>query len=365
MSEPLKYMYNPQFFEELCPVLKEVIPQFEERLFVYAVFDTRWPDLELKQRTRHVTKALQKFLPGEYSKAVEMVVKIARLLGTKETGQRYPYIFLPDFIELYGLDHFQLSMKALEESTKLISAEFAIRPFLIRYPAETLSYMMKWSQHPEASVRRLSSEGCRPRLPWGMGIPLLKKDPAPILRILENLKTDPSESVRRSVANNLNDIAKDHPEIALRIARQWRGTNAATDWIIKHGCRTLLKKGDQSVLTLHGFNPKAKGVIANFKITNNVKIGEYMDFSFSFLNREKTPTLFRLEYAIEYITRSGKKSIKVFKITENTFVALQPTNFRKRQSFKDFTTRKHFPGRHRIRILSNGKELASKEFFVV
>lgn len=358
-------MYNPQFFEKLCPVLKEVIPQFEERQFIYSVFDTTWPDLELKQRTRHVTKALRKFLPKEYPKAVEMVVAISNLLRKKETEQRYPYIFLPDFIELYGLEHFHLSMNAIEESTKLISAEFAIRPFLLRYPIETLNYMMKWSEHPEASVRRLSSEGCRPRLPWGMGIPALKKDPSLILPILENLKADPSDSVRRSVANNLNDIAKDHPEVALRIAKKWQGRTTATDWVIKHGCRTLLKKGDQSILTLHGFNPKAKGVVDKFQVTSEIKIGDYLDFNFSFLNKEKKATLFRLEYAIEYLTRSGKKSLKVFKITENTFAVSEPVYFKKRQSFKDFTTRKHFKGKHCIRILSNGKELANEEFFVI
>jgi 3-methyladenine DNA glycosylase AlkC len=358
-------MYNPQFFEKLCPVLKEVIPQFEERQFVYNVFDTTWPELELKQRTRHVTKALRKFLPTDFSKAADMVVTISNLIREKQIEQRYPYIFLPDFIELYGLDHFQISMKAIEESTKLISAEFAIRPFLLRYPSETLNCMMKWSKHPDAAVRRLSSEGCRPRLPWGIGIPNLKKDPSLILPILENLKADPAESVRRSVANSLNDIAKDHPDVALRIAKKWQGRTAATDWVVKHGCRTLLKKGDQSILKLHGFNPRATAIIDKLQVSRYVGIGDYMDFSFSFINKEKHSTLFRLEYAIEYLTRSGKKSIKVFKITENTFASSQPVYFKKRQSFKDFTTRKHFKGKHRIRILSNGKELASKEFFVI
>lgn len=365
MSEPLKYMYNPQFFNELCPTLKEVIPHFDERKFIYSVFDTSWPDLELKQRTRQVTKALQDCLPKEFPKAVKMIVDISNLLRKKNRQQRYPYIFLPDYIELCGIDHFDLSMNALEESTQLISAEFAVRPFILRYPTETMQYMMKWSEHCQPSVRRLASEGCRPRLPWGIGIPALKKDPSSIIPILENLKEDASEDVRRSVANNLNDIAKDHPEIALKLAKKWRGKSEATDWIIKHGCRTLLKKGDQSVLRLHGFEPAAQGEIVDFEVTNKVAVGDYLNFSFAFVNREERSTRFRLEYAIDYITRSGKKSIKVFKITENIFSASEWIHFKRKQSFKDLTTRKHFEGKHRIRLLANGRELANAEFFVI
>ena len=295
MSEPLKYMYNPQFFERLCPVLKAVIPQFEERKFVHRVFDTTWPDLELKQRTRQVTNALHNFLPGDFPRAMEMVVSISHLLRkNKEHEHMYPFIFLPEYIELYGINHFELSMKAIEESTKLVSAEFAIRPFITRYPEETMKYMLSWSRHPEASVRRLSSEGCRPRLPWAMGLPDFKIDPSPILPILENLKADPSAYVRRSVANNLNDIAKDHPELALQIAKKWIGKNPATDWIVKHGCRTLLKRGNEAVLDLHGFNPHAKAGIRELHTTEKVLIGAHADFSFVFVNRENIQAVFDL-----------------------------------------------------------------------
>jgi 3-methyladenine DNA glycosylase AlkC len=364
MSEPLKFMYNVQFFERLVPVLKEVIPRFEERKFVYSVFDTEWADLELKQRTRQVTRALHRSLPSEYPKAVEMVIAISNLLRTTEKAQSYPFIFLPEYIELYGMDHFSLSMKAIEESTKLVSAEFAIRPYIIRYPKETMATMLSWSKHPEACVRRLASEGCRPRLPWAMGLPDFKKDPGPILPILENLKNDSSEYVRRSVANNLNDIAKDHPDLALQIAKKWKGVNANTDWIIKHGCRTLLKRGHRDVLNLHGFDPNAKASVKKFSLPRELPLGETLDFSFTFFSREKKSTRFRLEYAIDYITQSGKISRKIFKLTENTFEPFDSVEFRKRQSFKDLTTRKHFKGKHRLRILANGKELIGSEFLV-
>lgn len=365
MSEQLKYMYNPQFFETLCPVIKKVIPDFGERRFVYAVFDKVWPDLELKQRTRHVTKAFGACLPNDYPKAIEHVVYICKLLQEQNhTRSKYPFIFLPDYIEQYGLDHFDLSMRAIEESTKLISAEFAIRPFIEKYPAQTMAVMLKWSKHPHAAVRRLSSEGCRPRLPWGMGLPFLKKDPSPILPILENLKNDPSDSVRRSVANNLNDIAKDYPDIALQIAKEWKGISPETDWIIKHGCRTLLKRGHATALRLHGLNPKAKGQIKKLRITDKVVIGNDLNFEFEFASKEKTACVFRLDYMIEYVTRTGSISKKIFRITEDSFEPGKSILFKRKKSFADYSTRVHFKGIHRLRIMANGVELATTGFNV-
>jgi 3-methyladenine DNA glycosylase AlkC len=256
-------------------------------------------------------------------------------------------------------------MRAIEEVTKLVSAEFAIRPFIVRYPEKTMKQMLAWSTHENANVRRLASEGCRPRLPWAIGLPGFKKDPTLILPILENLKEDSSEYVRRSVANNLNDIAKDHPDLVLGIAKRWHGKNALTDWIIKHGCRTLLKKGHENALNLHGFKPNSKAKIKNFELPKKkIKIGEHLNFNFTFINLEKKPANFRLEYAIDYITASGKTSRKVFKLTENKFLPGKPIAIYKKQSFRDFTTRKHTKGKHNVMILANGKKLASAEFIL-
>lgn len=364
MSEPLKNMYNTQFFEQLCPVLKEVVHDFSERRFVYRIFDNVWPDLELKQRTRKVTLALAACLSSDYPKAIETVVAICQSLQKiKNRFPTYPLIFLPDYVELYGLDHFALSMEAIEESTKLVSAEFAIRPFIKRYPVETMEMMLKWSTHAHPAVRRLSSEGCRPRLPWGMGIPSLKNDPSPILPILENLKADPSDSVRRSVANNLNDIAKDHPDLALGLAVKWRGVNPETDWIIKHGCRTLLKRGHQAVLSLHGFNPGARKEVKDLVVPKEVRIGKSLTFQFVFINKEKQPAHYRIDYALDYLTRTGNTSRKVFRLSERAFGPGEEILFVRKKSFKDFTTRKHYKGTHRLQILANGIEVARREFF--
>jgi hypothetical protein len=198
-----------------------------------------------------------------------------------------------------------------------------------------------------------------------MGIPALKKIPDPILPILENLKTDPSEYVRRSVANNLNDIAKDHPELVLKIVKRWLGKHPDTDKIIKHGCRTLLKKGDEHALILHGFNSQSRAGVTTFSLSKKkIKIGDSLNFEFDFVNREKSATNFRLEYAIDYLTSTGKTSRKIFKITESNFLPGQPISLQRKQSFRNLTTRKHFKGRHLLTILANGKKVAAKEFMV-
>lgn len=224
--------------------------------------------------------------------------------------------------------------------------------------------MLRWSGHADASVRRLSSEGCRPRLPWAMGLPDFKKDPTPILPILENLKADPSEFVRRSVANNLNDIAKDHPEIVLELAKRWKGNSAGTDWILKHGCRTLLKQGKTEALIFHGFNPAVKANVKMLQWSKKVNIGGDLIFEFEFFSHEKLPSRFRVEYVIDYLTSTGKRSRKVFKLTENLSQPGARLRFTRKQSFKNFTTRKHYKGKHYLSIIVNGMELAKSEFLV-
>jgi 3-methyladenine DNA glycosylase AlkC len=364
MAEPLKNMYNPQFFELLCPYLQNFFPDFPCRRFIYQVFDKTWPELELKQRVRHITLALHEFLPKDFIEASDLLAKLSRKLledGMRE--QAFACIFIPDYIEVYGIDHPKQSLKALEEITQLVSAEFAIRPFIINHPEITMAKMKEWSTHSSASVRRLASEGCRPRLPWAPALPRFKKDPTEILPILESLKADKSEYVRRSVANNLNDIAKDHPHLVLQIARKWMGKNPNTNWIVKHACRTLLKKGNTKVLGLHGFDSASRAKVAALNLSRRkLKVGEDLFFDFTLENLEKKSCNFRIEYAIDYVSSTGKTSTKIFKIAEKTLTASEAIYFKRKQSFRDLTTRKHYKGQHQLHILANGKKLMATEF---
>jgi 3-methyladenine DNA glycosylase AlkC len=365
MAEALKHMYNPAFFEKMCPVMTKALPGFDDKKFLRTIFSKTWPTLELKERVRHIAVALHDFLPSDFPIAAKQLVNLSVALRKEIREQGFATMFIPDYIHVYGVEFPDDSLTALEHITKLVSAEFAVRPFLLNYPEKTLKKMLEWTEHEDANVRRLASEGCRPRLPWGMGMPFLKKDPSPILLILDKLKTDASEYVRRSVANNLNDIAKDHPVVVLRIAKKWKGLSADTDRIIKHACRTMLKKGNSDALSLHGFNPDSRSAISSFTLMKmKVKIGGHLHFNFDFSSKEKKPTWFRLEYAIDYITSTGKASRKVFKILEANLHPGQMMNVTRKQSFKDFTTRKHFKGKHQIAILANGKRIVSREFFV-
>ena len=363
MAALLKDLYNPRFFEKLCPVLKKEIPGFDCRDFIFRVFNNAWPDLELKARARHIATVLHHFLTPDFNHNTTSLIRISNALRRTDS-QNLLYFFIPDYLEIYGLDHPEQSLKTMEQITKLVSAEFAVRPFLIRYPEQTMRCLYEWSLNTDPHVRRLSSEGCRPRLPWAMGIPKLKKDPTPIFPILENLKADSSEYVRRSVANNINDIAHDHPDLVINLAKRWLGKDPLTDQIIRHGSRTLFKKGNEQMLTLHGLTPTSKAAIRKLIHPPAIRIGDDLVFQFAFVSKEQNPTPFRLDYAIDYLTSTGKCSRKVFRISEKIFPPGEAIIIQRKQSFRNLTTRRHYKGRHNLRIIANGKELAQTEFMV-
>jgi 3-methyladenine DNA glycosylase AlkC len=268
-------------------------------------------------------------------------------------------MFLPEYVEVYGINNFDESMAAFEFVTVFSSAEFAVRPFLIKYPEKMMKQMLAWSKHKEPMVRRLASEGSRPRLPWAMAVGYLKKDPKPILPILENLKNDPSETVRRSVANNLNDIAKDHPDVVLSLAKKWIGKNANTDALLKHACRTLLKAGNKTALHLFDVGGDHDITLSNMGISRaSIRIGDSIDLSFTISNNEKKPVSLRVEYAIDFIKAKGT-SRKVFKVSEGSFASNTAKEFKRKLRFTDLTTRIHYPGEHRITLVINGTEKES------
>jgi 3-methyladenine DNA glycosylase AlkC len=254
----------------------------------------------------------------------------------------------------------------MEYITQFISCEFAVRPFIMKYGDHMLSKMEQWSIHENHHVRRLASEGSRPRLPWAMALPVLKKNPNPILPILENLKNDPSEYVRRSVANNLNDIAKDHPSIVIEVARQWKGYSKETDALIKHACRTLLKQGDKEILKHFQLNDNPKIEINNFNIfTPKVTIGDSLEFAFVIQNNDKVEQTIRLEYGIHYLRQNGTHSKKVFKISERQIKPNEIMNIQRRQSFRLITTRQFYIGQQKLSIIVNGVEKIIADFELV
>ena len=287
MAEPFKNMYNKQFFDLFTKDLRLVIDDFDAHGFVSQIMDDEWEGRELKQRWIHITSILKKFLPADYKEAIAKILELLdhvkstrpdfSVIDDTKFGLMLEYgVILNNYVEQYGLDDYETSVKAIEKITQFTSCEFVTHPFIIKYPDEMMKQMLVWSKHEHWGVRRLSSEGCRPRLPWAMALPNLKKDPTPIIPILENLKNDPARFVRLSVANNLNDIAKDNPEIVIDLAKKWKGESKEVDWIIKHGCRTLLKQGIPEVMELFGFDSIRNNIsMEDFQISSlKVKVGD-------------------------------------------------------------------------------------------
>lgn len=363
----LKELYSKEFYLHFCDMMEEVLPSFDRRKFLKQIFVSHWEEMELKQRMKHTSAVLRSMFPDDFRKSAGIISDTILLLQERGiTGKGLEYMFLPDYIETYGIGDFQTSVKTMETVTTYTSCEFAVRPFLIRYGDRMMKQMERWSRHRNHHVRRLSSEGSRPRLPWAMAVPELKKNPRPVLPILENLKQDPSEYVRRSVANNLNDIAKDHPQLVVEMASRWKGISRETDAIIKHGCRTLLKQGHPHILRHFDLNNSKHFQLSDFKIHSlRIRSGATLEFSFSVRNGSNKPQNLRLEYAMYFLRQNGTHSKKVFKISERLPAGGEVVDVKRKYSFRPITTRRYYPGKHRISVIINGKESETKEFVLV
>jgi len=363
MATPLKELYSRPFYENFSETVQRALPAFDQEKFIHLIFNDDFDSYELKQRMNHTAVVLHHFLSDDFPEAAGQIKEIIRhIRETEQEELSLEFMFFPEYVSRYGLNHFDHSVDAIEFITQFTSCEFAVRPFILEYEQKMLVRMQDWTLHDSHHVRRLASEGSRPRLPWAMALTPLKKDPAPILPILENLKDDPSEYVRRSVANSLNDISKDNPRVTKQIAEQWLGTNQETDALVKHGCRTLLKQGDKDVMNLFGFRSE-KLECSDFNIhTPRVKLGDNLEFSFSVKNRDHRVRLLRLEYAIYFLRKNGSLSKKVFKISEREIEPGDKLDITRKQSFHPITTRTYYPGTHKVSAIINGKENTLRTF---
>ena len=361
MAEPLKNMYDRPFLEAFAGKVKPVYPAFDSETFVSNCMGDGWESLELKERIRRISVMLGRHLPGDYNAAIAVLLAVS----TECTG--FAYLFFPDFVEVFGTEdeHWSLSMKALEAFTPKSSAEFAVRPFLLRDPNRMMAQMTEWARHPDEHVRRLASEGCRPRLPWGQSLPVFKRDPGPVLALLEILKADSSLYVRKSVANNLNDIAKDHPLTVIETARRWKGFNPHTDWIIRHGCRTLVRKAVPEALGLFGYAGEEPGdggpLIAEAQLAVSpaaVEIGGECELTYRIRVRNGEAAKIRIEYGIDFVKSGGKSSRKLFLLSDKQVSGGAGLTGKRKHRWADLTTRRHYPGVHRIVLVVNGREVA-------
>ncbi|WP_369764742.1 DNA alkylation repair protein [Flavobacterium sp. WC2429] len=359
MAAELKEMFNKKFYERLATAFNNADVNFNTTKFIDEV-TIGLENRSLNERLRFTSITLKNHLSLDFKEAIQVLNKV---IPNSPTG--YTALIFPDYVGQFGIHDFETSMEALAYYTQFGSSEFAIREFLKHDFDKTIEVMKLWANSPNHHIRRLASEGCRPRLPWAMAIPELKKNPSPILPLLTNLKSDNSEYVRRSVANNLNDIAKDNPKIVIEIATNWKGYSKETDAIIKHGCRTLLKQGNTEILKHFGLD-SSNVAIANFEIsTPKVAIGNHLEFSFSVQNNNEKQQTVRLEYAVYYLRQNGQLSKKVFKISERLFEPKQSSDINRKQSFKLITTRKFYVGQQKLSIIINGEEKDSAAFELI
>ncbi|MCL2718883.1 MAG: DNA alkylation repair protein [Lachnospiraceae bacterium] len=360
MSELFKDKINSKTIHDFAACVKSVYAPFPIDEFVNAVMDETWDKLELKARGRQICINMRKFLPEGYGTALSILDEVIKI-----NNDGFFCLIFPDFVEVYGQDeeNWDLSINALENYTKYGSSEFAVRPFIINHEERMMAQMFEWSKNENEDVRRLSSEGCRPVLPWGQALPSLKADPAPILPILTQLKTDSSPYVRKSVANNLNDISKTNPDFVVKLAKQWYGESDLTNWIIKHGCRTLLKKGNRDILALFGYDDVTSVEVSDFAVaTPKVIVGD--DLTFTFTVRVKKAMKVRLEFGIDYMKARGKRSRKIFQISESAFKENSQKAYTRKHSFADVSVRKHYPGIHSVTLIVNGMERGTLDFEV-
>lgn len=361
MAKALKDMYNIEFLSGFADKVHKVYTAFDSRGFVDTTLDATWDDLKLKARMRRITETLSVYLPSKYEDALEV------LFAIDESCVGFPYLFFPDFVAVYGKeeDNWELSMKALERFTIRSSSEFAVRPFLINNPERMIRQMLDWSKNSNEHIRRLSSEGCRPRLPWGEALIMFKCDPTPVISILLQLKEDPSLYVRKSVANNLNDISKDNPSVIVETIKDWKGVHLYTDWILRHGSRTLIRKTHPEVMMLFGYGQTVGTPIttsASLSVDPDVsQIGQSCELKYELRIREGEPVHIRLEYGIDFVKAKGKISRKKFLLSDKIVSGGQILSGTRRHSWRDLTTRRHYFGQHRIVLLVNGCEIAYTE----
>ncbi len=361
--ELLKNVYNHSFFETFLTVLEQVKPTIDKKLFLEHIFVDAWDSYELKQRMHHIANVLQQFLASDFLTALDEIKQLVPILIQNNIKGGYAYLFLPDFVEAYGLEHLTESVTSFELITTFVSCEFAIRPFIKKNTQYVMAKMTEWSFHSNVHVRRLASEGCRPRLPWAMALPDFKKDPKQVLIILENLRNDSELYVRKSVANNLNDISKDHPKTLIDFTKKYYGETDHTNWILKHANRNLLKQGEPKILAVFGYGNSEQIDVQNFTIDKKtIYLGDNLIFNFDVINNSKNDLRIRLEYAVYYVKNNGTLSKKVFQIGEKNVTAHSRLAVEKKQHFKPISTRKYYSGLHKISITANGKEFDTLEF---
>ncbi len=372
MGEPFKNLINAEVVRNIGGHLQRTDPGFARRDFE-ARAGAGLEALELKARVLHVADALVAVLPADVDRAaghLEASLGPAgpgddlSALRTSEHGLGGWAVWpLTEAIARIAIDAPARGLAALHAMTQRMTAEFAIRPFIMRHPALCFATLARWTTDPSAHVRRLVSEGSRPRLPWGLRLHALVADPSPTLPLLAALQDDPSEYVRRSVANHLNDIARDHaPVVAGWLERHLPGASPQRQALLKHASRTLIKHGDPAVLRAWGLGTAFAGEADWSVAPARVAIGGALKITLSLRSRSAKPQRLVIDYAMHHVKADGSTSPKVFKGWTLELGPREARALERQHSFKVVTTRRYYPGEHTAELRINGQVLGAAKF---
>ncbi|MDP4300300.1 DNA alkylation repair protein [Leptothrix discophora] len=376
MAEPLKNLLDGSQVDAMAAHLSRVCHEFDREAFV-ARARPGLDALAFKARAMQLADALEVALPADFDRAADALeASLAPVtahdfdepgeLRTHALGLAgWPVWAMGEYVARRGQDLPDRALAALHALTQRFSAEFAIRPFIVRHPARVIATLQRWTTDRSAHVRRLVSEGSRPRLPWGLQLKALIADPSPTLPLLEALQDDPSGYVRRSVANHLNDIAKDHPaRVADWLQRHLPEASAQRRALLRHASRTLVKQGDVAVLAAWGLGQPLQGRAVLRVTPASIRLGESVDLNLMLVSTSPQPQRLVIDYAVHHVKANGSSSPKVFKGWNLELAAGEHRAMLKRHAVKPITTRTYHPGWHRITVQVNGQAVAEGGFML-
>lgn len=351
----LKNLFDQKLLERIAKAIRPHFSGFDQKSFIGLMAELK--PLEMKPRVRFIRDELQKMLPQDFLKTLNILVKSANQ-GRLGGFDLWPYM---EFIQTYGLQYPNESLEALKKLTPLFTAEWAIRPFIKENEKMTMAFLLKCTADTNVHIRRWACEGSRPRLPWGERLQNFVKNPRPTLPILESLKFDDQLYVRKSVANHLNDIAKDHPDFVIQVLQRWKKQAGQKHqkkmaWIIRHSLRTLIKQGHAGALSLIGVSTGVKIKVSKILLQKSkVKLGEKIYFEFNIISAANQSQKLVVDYLIHFVKSNNETSAKVFKLKTFELASKDQVTIKKSHSLKKITTREYYSGRHLLEIQVNGR----------
>jgi 3-methyladenine DNA glycosylase AlkC len=370
--EPFKNFINARTVRDTAHHLQRAWPAFPRQAFESRA-NSGLAELELKARVMHLSVALETCLPQDFAHAAGIIeASLAPVAddaapdeprNTDHGLAGWAIWPLGEFVARRGLAHPERALRTLHALTQRSTAEFAIRPFIAQHPALTFATLMEWTRDRSAHVRRLVSEGSRPRLPWGMQLKSLIADPSPTLPLLRALQDDASEYVRRSVANHLNDIAKDHPRIVAKWLNQHLpGASPQRKALLRHASRTLIKQGDARIMKAWGLGKPFQGEV-RFKLSKRrVTLGDSIELQLTLESGATRAQQLAIDYAVHHVKANGETTPKVFKGWTLSLAAGERRELRKSHSLRIVTTRRYHAGTHAIELRINGRSVGSATF---